>query len=175
MRVAMGALAVLAVIGGFMQIPGVDSALHNFLEPTFEDSSLYAQLEPAAGMQWLELIIGGAIGLAGIAIAYHAVGASSPSGRRRIQARFAALHKLFVNKWYFDEAIDFLFVRPAAWRGRFAHNTFERVFVNGALVGGVERRRARAVGRRARRCSRATCATTPRCCSSASPAWAPTS
>ena len=53
-----------------------------------------------------------------------------------IQARFKALHKFFFNKWYFDEAIDFLVVRPFAWAGRFANSTFERVFVNGALVGG---------------------------------------
>src|SRR3954462_4981486 len=38
MRVAMGALAVLAVVGGLLQVPGVDSAIHNFLEPTFADS-----------------------------------------------------------------------------------------------------------------------------------------
>jgi NADH-quinone oxidoreductase subunit L len=42
-----------------------------------------------------------------------------------------------VNKWYFDEAIDLAFVRPWGWAGRFARNTFERLFVNGALVGGA--------------------------------------
>ena len=52
------------------------------------------------------------------------------------QARLGGLHKFFFNKWYFDEAIDFLIVRPVAWLGRFANSTFERVFVNGALVGG---------------------------------------
>ena len=41
-----------------------------------------------------------------------------------------------MNKWYFDELIDTLIVRPFAWFGRFARNTFERVFVNGVLVGG---------------------------------------
>ena len=55
----------------------------------------------------------------------------------RLQPRFAPLHRLFVNKWYFDEAIDLLIVRPAIWLGRFASTTFERVFVDGALVGGA--------------------------------------
>jgi NADH-quinone oxidoreductase subunit L len=55
----------------------------------------------------------------------------------RLQARFAPLHSFFVHKWYFDEAIDFLVVRPWAWSGRFARNTFERLFVNGTLVGGA--------------------------------------
>ena len=55
---------------------------------------------------------------------------------RRSRRASRALHKFFVNKWYFDEAIDFLIVRPFAWFGRFANSTIERVFVNGALVGG---------------------------------------
>ena len=35
-----------------------------------------------------------------------------------------------------DELIDALVVRPGAWFGRFAQNTFERVIVNGLLIGG---------------------------------------
>jgi NADH-quinone oxidoreductase subunit L len=54
-----------------------------------------------------------------------------------VQARLAPLHRLFVNKWWFDEAIDAVIVRPGAWSGRFARNTFERVVVDGALVGGA--------------------------------------
>ncbi|HYZ64470.1 MAG TPA: NADH-quinone oxidoreductase subunit L, partial [Acetobacteraceae bacterium] len=135
MRAAMGALAVLAVVGGLLQIPGVDSAIHKFLEPTFADSKLYGQLEPSAGSQWLGLVVGGLIGLAGIFTAYR-LWIVAPERPHAIQARFRALHSFFVHKWYFDEAIDALFVRPAAWLGRYASSTFERVFVNGALVGG---------------------------------------
>ncbi len=136
MRVAMGSLAVLAIVGGFLQIPGVDSSIHKFLEPTFADSSLYGQLEPSVGTQWIGLIIGGAIGLAGIFLAYQ-LWVVSPERPKAIQARFGALHTFFVNKWYFDEAIDALFVRPAAWTGRFANTTFDRLFVNGLLIGGA--------------------------------------
>ena len=42
-----------------------------------------------------------------------------------------------MNKWYFDELIAALVVRPAAAAGRFASTTFERVFVDGAIVGGT--------------------------------------
>ena len=35
MKVAMGVLAVLATVGGVVQIPKVNEALHHFLEPTF--------------------------------------------------------------------------------------------------------------------------------------------
>jgi len=43
------------------------------------------------------------------------------------------VHRLFVNKWYFDELIDLLVVRPAGWFGRWAQQTFERIFVAGGI------------------------------------------
>jgi NADH-quinone oxidoreductase subunit L len=134
MKVAMGTLAVLATVGGFLQIPGVTEALHKFLEPTFADSRFYGDLNPSASNQWIGLIIGAAIGLAGIGVAWRLWG----DGRRpELASRFGALHRLFVNKWYFDEIIDFLVVRPVAWFGRFAQGTIERMLVNGVLVGGA--------------------------------------
>ena len=60
---------VLAVIGGALQIPGVDDALTKFLEPTFATSRLY-NLEAGTGTEWVGLIIGALIAVAGISIAY---------------------------------------------------------------------------------------------------------
>jgi NADH-quinone oxidoreductase subunit L len=134
MKIAMGSLAVLAIIGGFLQIPGVNSELHTFLEPTFADSQLYGQLEPSTSNEWIGLVIGATIGIVGIGISWRLYGKGGNAAA--LQARFTRLHGFFFNKWYFDEAIDFLIVRPVAWLGRFANSTFERVFVNGALVGG---------------------------------------
>jgi NADH-quinone oxidoreductase subunit L len=134
MKIAMGSLAVLAIIGGFLQIPGVSSELHTFLEPTFADSQLYGQLEPSTSNEWIGLVIGATIGIVGIGISWRLYGKGGNAAA--LQARFTRLHGFFFNKWYFDEAIDFLIVRPVAWLGRFANSTFERVFVNGALVGG---------------------------------------
>jgi NADH-quinone oxidoreductase subunit L len=42
-----------------------------------------------------------------------------------------------LNKWYFDELIDVLVVRPFSWFGRFARNTFERLVITGLFVGGT--------------------------------------
>jgi NADH-quinone oxidoreductase subunit L len=60
-----------------------------------------------------------------------------PGTSERVRTRFAPLHQLFVNKWYFDELIDLVVVRPVAWLGRFGQQTFERVVVNGLFVGGT--------------------------------------
>ena len=136
MKVAMGALAFLAVIGGIVQVPHVTSILHDFLEPAFHDSALYEELEPSGTLTTVGLLIGALIALGGIFIAWRLWG-RPPHRARALQERFAPLHAFFVNKWYFDEAIDALFVRPAAWLGRFANTTFERVVVDGALVGGA--------------------------------------
>jgi NADH-quinone oxidoreductase subunit L len=136
MKLAMGTLAFLAVIGGLPQIPTLNEALHKFLEPTFADSSIYEELEPSTALTDIGLLIGALIALTGIFIAY-TLWVRRPELPARLQARFAPLHRLFVNKWYFDEAIDVVFVRPAIWLGRFASTTFERVFVDGALVGGA--------------------------------------
>jgi NADH-quinone oxidoreductase subunit L len=135
MKAAMGALAVLATVGGVLQIPGVTNAIHTFLEPTFADSALYAELEPSTTSAWIGLVVGAAIGVVGILIAY-TLWVRQPERPVALRERFAPVHRLFVNKWYFDEAIDLLFVRPGGWVGRFARNTFERVVVDGALVGG---------------------------------------
>jgi NADH-quinone oxidoreductase subunit L len=136
MKLAMGALAVLATIGGVVQIPEVNEGLHHFLEPSFHDSALYEELAPTTSEILIGMAVGALIGAAGIFIAY-TLWVKQPERPKAMQARFAGLHTFFVNKWYFDEAIDFLIVRPAAWLGRFGRTTFERVVVDGALVGGA--------------------------------------
>jgi NADH-quinone oxidoreductase subunit L len=134
MKAAMAALAVLATVGGLVQVPWVDSEVEKFLEPTFADSSLH--LEPSNGLIVFGLVLGSLLGIAGISIAYQ-VWVVRPGTSARIQERFAFLHRLFVNKWYFDELNDLVVVRPFAWLGRFGQQTFERVVVNGLFVGGT--------------------------------------
>jgi NADH-quinone oxidoreductase subunit L len=136
MKLAMGSLAVLALIGGVVQIPHVTSGLHAFLEPAFHDSTLYEELEPSGTLTAVGLLVGAAIALTGIFIAWRLWG-EAPQRAAALQGRLAPLHRFFVNKWYFDEAIDLLVVRPSAWVGRFASTTFERLVVDGALVGGA--------------------------------------
>jgi NADH-quinone oxidoreductase subunit L len=134
MKAAMSALAVLAVIGGALQIPFVTSALEHFLDPSFADSRL--DLSPSDGLVVVGLVVGAVLAVGGIWIAY-VVWVARPGTSERVRERFAFLHRLFVNKWYFDELIDLVVVRPAAWVGRFGQQTFERVIVNGLFVGGT--------------------------------------
>ena len=135
MRVAMGLLAVGAVSAGLLQIPKVDFVIDDFLRPSFAGSALY---EPHTknGLLVFGLILGTVLGLAGIAVAYR-IWVKQPSIAVNARTRLHPLYELSVNKWYFDEAIDLLVVRPAAAAGRFAQGTFERVFVQDTLIGGT--------------------------------------
>ena len=134
MRVAMGTLALLAIVGGIVAIPKTTTWLDKFLAPTFADSTLTSH--PSDGLLAFGLVLGAVVGLAGIAIAY-VVWVKRPSLAPEIAGRFRGLATLFENKWYFDELIDMLVVRPGAAFGRFGQDTFERLIVNGALVGGA--------------------------------------
>ena len=134
MKVAMSALALLSVLGGIVLIPKTTTWFDDFLEPTFHDSSIVTN--PSTGLLIAGLLLGAALGAAGIALAYY-LWVLHPGRSAEIQARASGLHRLFVNKWYFDELIDIVVVRPFGWFGRFGQQTFERIFVNGTLVGGT--------------------------------------
>jgi NADH-quinone oxidoreductase subunit L len=135
MKAAMSVLAVGAVGAGLVQIPEVDDVVTSFLEPSFAESALYT-VHTRNGLLIFGLILGTALGLAGIAIAWR-VWVRQPSIAVAARTRFKNAYTLFVNRWWFDELIDALVVKPTAAAGRFANDTVERVFVEGALVGGA--------------------------------------
>jgi NADH-quinone oxidoreductase subunit L len=135
MKIAMGVLALLATIGGIVLIPRTTTWLDTFLEPTFKGSSVV--VNPSDGLLVLGLLLGAGLGLLGMFIAYRIWGVGNGEFAAALRERFAGLHRFLVNKWYFDELIDILVVRPFAWFGRFGQQTFERIFVNGTLVGGT--------------------------------------
>src|SRR4051812_1038193 len=135
MKVAMGTLAVLATLGGIVLIPKTTTWLDTFLEPTFAGGA--SVHHPSDGLIFFGLALGAALGVLGIVIAYVIWGRENGERAVALRARLSGLHRLFVNKWYFDELIDAAVVRPWGWFGRFGQQTFERIFVNGTLVGGT--------------------------------------
>jgi NADH-quinone oxidoreductase subunit L len=133
MKVAMTALATLAVIGGVLQIPGVDAGIERFLSPVFADSHL---AQPSTRASWIGLVIGALIAIAGISVAYR-IWVAAPGTSTRLRERFAVVYGFLANKWYFDELIDLVVVRPALWFGRFAESVLERVVIGSGITGGT--------------------------------------
>ncbi|HEX5194158.1 MAG TPA: NADH-quinone oxidoreductase subunit L, partial [Solirubrobacteraceae bacterium] len=131
MAVPMAILGVLALIGGFIEVPGVDDVIKRFLAPAFAGSRLFAS-EPSTRNAWIGLIIGAVIAVVGISIAF-AIWVRQPGAATRLQQRMPVLHTFLFEKWYFDEAIDVLVVRPTLMLGRFA----QAVLDGGVIAGGV--------------------------------------
>jgi NADH-quinone oxidoreductase subunit L len=131
----MGTLAVLAIVGGAIQIPGVDEGVTKFLAPTFADSRL-AQLHVGTGASWVGLIIGAVIAVAGIGIAYR-IWVLGPGIAARLRERFVPVYEFLWHKWYFDELIDYAVVRPVLWTGGFVATVLERTAISGGVTGGT--------------------------------------
>jgi NADH-quinone oxidoreductase subunit L len=136
MAVAMGALAFGALLAGLIQVPGVDNVLFGFLDPAFESSPL-AAIHPAVGAEWRGLAIGGLISIVGIALSWY-LWVARPGLPALFRQRLRPVYLLCLNKWYFDEAIELLVVRPALAVGCFANDVFERVVVDGIVSGTKE-------------------------------------
>jgi NADH-quinone oxidoreductase subunit L len=135
MAVPMAMLSLLAIVGGALQIPGVDRGVQRFLSPTFADSRL-GHIEPSTSADWIGLVIGALIAVVGIGAAYR-IWIVAPGTSKRLQERFAPVYTFLWNKWYFDEIIDLLVVRPALWFGGMAQSVLERVVVGEGITGGT--------------------------------------
>ncbi len=135
MKGAMSVLAFLAITAGVVFLPfAAFEPLKNFLEPTFSDSIV--KHPGNHGLEVFGLVLSTVIVLILLPVAYR-IWAPRDGRATAWQQRFAPLHKLFVNKWYFDELITLVIVRPFAWFGRWSRDTFERIFVDGAIVSGT--------------------------------------
>ncbi|MCB0831006.1 MAG: NADH-quinone oxidoreductase subunit L, partial [Solirubrobacterales bacterium] len=133
MKFAMSVLGILALIGGLVQVPGVDEVITNFLEPTFEDS-VFAHMHPSTHEAWVGLGEGALISILGITFTWFLY-IRRPDLPVKFRERFRAVHALCVNKWYGDEIIDFLIVSPVKAFGRFCNRVFERFAIDGATAG----------------------------------------
>ena len=77
-----------------------------------------------------------AVGAAGIALAYIFY-MFAPSLPARLAVTFSSIHRFLINKWYFDELYDFLFVRPAFTIGRYLWRTGDCKIIDGFGPDGI--------------------------------------
>ena len=59
---------------------------------------------------------------------------------KRLAAMHQPIYQFLLNKWYFDELYDFLFVRPAMWLGRFLWKKGDGEVIDGLGPDGVSAR-----------------------------------
>jgi NADH-quinone oxidoreductase subunit L len=77
--------------------------------------------------------------LAGFALAWYFY-IRRPETPKELAAEHPGLYKFLLNKWYFDELYDAIFVRPAKWIGRGLWKGFDDWFVDQTVVEGLGNR-----------------------------------
>jgi NADH-quinone oxidoreductase subunit L len=139
MMIPVGVLAVLSVIGGWIQFDDVWDPITTFLEP------VAAPVVTASGTQEaITSVLAVGLGLVGIVLAYLVY-----STRRVAVPRATALRHVFEHKFYFDEAYDLVFYRPAVLLAAGLRRLVEEPLIGGSLAGIA--REGRDVGRLATR------------------------
>jgi NADH-quinone oxidoreductase subunit L len=101
-------LAIPSVVIGFVGFPPEDGPFHHFLHHAFEHVEVH---HVSMTTTFVFGVISTVVALGGIGVAYltYITGAMSA---REVGARFAGVYRFLLNKWYFDELYDVLFVRP---------------------------------------------------------------
>jgi NADH-quinone oxidoreductase subunit L len=124
MAVTVGVLAVLSLIGGWIQFSPwwhpVDTWLDTVAEPL---------VTPESWQEWTSITISLLLGLSGIFVAWLIYGA-----RRFAVPRFAFAQRTLEHKFYFDEAYDAVFYRPAVWLALALGRWVERPLVTGSVT-----------------------------------------
>ncbi len=77
--------------------------------------------------------------LLGLLVAWHFY-IRSPETPKNLAAQHRGLYAFLLNKWYFDEAYDFLFVRPAKRLGRFLWKKGDGWLIDGFGPDGISAR-----------------------------------
>jgi len=99
----------------------------NHILHEFHDVPMWVKLAPFVAM------------LIGFATAYQFY-IRSPETPKRLAEQHHGLYKFLLNKWYFDELYDFLFVRPAMRLGRFLWKQGDGAVIDGLGPDGISAR-----------------------------------
>src|SRR4051794_11611350 len=119
LAVPVGVLAVLSIVGGWIQFSPwwhpVETWLQTVAEPV---------VSPESRQEWLSIGLSLLLGLSGIAVAWLFYGA-----RRLAVPRLAFAQRTLEHKFYFDEAYDALFYAPAVFLANFLRRGVEEPLI----------------------------------------------
>ena len=99
----------------------------NYIMHDFHSVPMWVKLAPFAAM------------ISGFTMAYLFY-IRSPEMPKVLAERHRGLYAFLLNKWYFDELYDFLFVRPAKWIGFFLWKQGDGWLIDGFGVDGISAR-----------------------------------
>jgi NADH-quinone oxidoreductase subunit L len=123
MLVPVGVLAVLSVVGGWIQFVPFWTPVTRWLDTV---APTLASAEPSNWQEGVSSVLAVALGLAGLLLAWLLYAAPE---RRPSIPRVPSLQQLLEHKFYFDELYDALFYRPAVAFARWSRGDVEEPIV----------------------------------------------
>src|SRR5918994_1106910 len=121
----VGLLALLSVVGGWFQVAGLWETITEFIEPVAETHVKQRGLE-----DHVTSVIAVGLALAGIYLAW----AVYVAAKIRVPD-YPALQHTLEKKFYWDEAYDLAFYRPAVWIANGFYRWVERPLIAGSIQG----------------------------------------
>jgi NADH-quinone oxidoreductase subunit L len=123
MYATVAVLAVLSVVGGWLQVAGIWHPFSDWLAPVAEPL-----VEPSVRQDWATSLVAMALALGGIYLAWLLYGA-----RRVAVPSMPAARRLLEHKLYFDELYDAVFYRPAVALASVLRRGVEEPLVDGSI------------------------------------------
>jgi NADH-quinone oxidoreductase subunit L len=120
----VGVLAVLAVVGGWIQFAPFWHPIADWLDPVAP-----SRVEPSNWMEAVASISAAALGLAGMAVAW-----ALYSAKRMTVPRLAFVQTTLEHKFFFDELYRAVFYLPGSWLARGLGRAIEQPVIAGSLT-----------------------------------------
>jgi NADH-quinone oxidoreductase subunit L len=147
MWVPLAVLALGAVVAGWVELPPVIARLfgveperfHHFLAPVYSliPGREAAEHAMSAAVEWGLIFAAVAIAGAGLLAKRLYDRSDGAAADASFAARFPAVHRLLVNKYYVDEIYDALFVRPLGALSRFFWKVVDALVIDGSINAGA--------------------------------------
>ncbi len=125
-------LAIGAVFGGFLSLPGEHGFLREFLSPVLSVVSEQARAENT-GLEITLAVVSTLVALTGLGIAY-VMYMQRPALPAELAARYRAVYRLLLEKYRIDELYDAAIVRPTVSFSRYILSAFVD---SGLITGGA--------------------------------------
>ena len=135
MTLPLVVLAILSIVGGFVNVPEVfthgGERLNEFLAPILKKGAHTELVEVSHSTEWILMGLTTAIAVIAILIAWNRY-------KNYREEKETGVSRLLENKWYVDELYDSVIVRPLNGLGAFTNRFLEKSGID-ALVNGVGR------------------------------------
>ena len=130
MTVPVAILAVLAAVGGWLQVAGVWHPFGEWLDPIAVGREHLALVEPTLTQDYVTSALAVGLGAIGIGVAWVLYGS-----RKRAVPRVPAVQQTLEHKFWFDELYDAIFYQPGVLASRVLRDGVEKPLIGGSISG----------------------------------------